>query len=206
MTSRVKKILSIVIISVIVLITALTVILAIVPKRLYNPVTEGYYRVAVYKDGKDAGGYNLTGDMTDKEKDFKKKLARYLDESFKDNCLSAVFQGTGRNESKVISKNEENIVSNIAKASGAVVLRFEYSEAQKLIFNGKEYKNSQASDPTKTITFTRIYMPLSNDGDFQERIVYLTSGTSTTSSYQIKFLAHQGDLYNYISSLENDSL
>ena len=69
MTSRVKKILSIVIISVIVLITALTVILAIVPKRLYNPVTEGYYRVAVYKDGKDAGGYNLTGDMTDKEKD-----------------------------------------------------------------------------------------------------------------------------------------
>lgn len=206
MTSRVKKILSIVIISVIVLITALTVILAIVPKRLYNPVTEGYYRVAVYKDGKDAGGYNLTGDMTDKEKDFKKKLARYLDESFKDNCLSSLFQGTGRYESKVISKNEENIVSNIAKASGAVVLRFEYSEAQKLIFNGKEYKNSQASDPTKTITFTRIYMPLSNDGDFQERIVYLTSGTSTTSSYQIKFLAHQGDLYNYISSLENDSL
>ena len=76
---------------------------------------------------------------------------------------------------------------------------------QKLIFNGKEYKNPlRPVDQDETITFTKIYMPLSNDSDFQERVVYLTKGDNK-SSYQIKFLAHQGDLYNFVQNLENDS-
>lgn len=205
MTSKVKKILSIVIISVIVAITALTIILAIVPKRLYNPVVSGYDRVAVYKDGKGVGYDLVENQMTDKQRAFKADLEKYLSDSFKDNMLSSIFQGTGRYENKVVSKNEENVVTNIAKASGSICLVFEYYEEQKLIFNGEEYKNPKATDPTKTITFTKIYMPLSADSDFQERVVYLTSGDSKTSSYQIKFLAHQGDLYNFVQNLENDS-
>ena len=112
---------------------------------------------------------------------------------------------TGRFENKVVSKDEGNVSTSIAKASGSVCLVFEYYEEQKLIFNGKEYKNPlRPVDQDETITFTKIYMPLSNDSDFQERVVYLTKGDNK-SSYQIKFLAHQGDLYNFVQNLENDS-
>ncbi len=206
MTSKVKKILSIVIISVIVAITALTIILAIVPKRLYNPVVSGYDRVAVYKDGKGVGYDLVENQMTDKQLAFKADLEKYLSDSFKDNMLSSIFQGTGRYENKVVSKNEENVVTNIAKASGSICLVFEYYEEQKLIFNGEEYKNPlRPVGQNETITFTKIYMPLSKDSDFQERVVYLTSGDSKESSFQIKFLAHQGDLYSFVQGLEDDS-
>ena len=205
MTSRVKKILSIVIISVIVAITVLTIVLAIVPKRLYNPVVSGYDRVAVYKDGRGVGYDLVENQMTDKQSAFKADLEKYLGDSFKDNLLSSIFQGTGRFENKVVSKDEGNVSTSIAKASGSVCLVFEYYEEQKLIFNGKEYKNPlRPVDQDETITFTKIYMPLSNDSDFQERVVYLTKGDNK-SSYQIKFLAHQGDLYNFVQNLENDS-
>ena len=80
-----------------------------------------------------------------------------------------------------------------------------YIQYPEINHNGKEYKNPlRPVDQDETITFTKIYMPLSNDSDFQERVVYLTKGDNK-SSYQIKFLAHQGDLYNFVQNLENDS-
>ena len=41
-SSNVKKILSIVIVSLVLAITAVTIILAVVPKTLYNPIADGY--------------------------------------------------------------------------------------------------------------------------------------------------------------------
>jgi hypothetical protein len=56
-TSNVKKILSIVILSLILAITITTIVLAVVPKKLYNPITDNYKAITVYKD-KVSNTYN----------------------------------------------------------------------------------------------------------------------------------------------------
>ena len=65
----------------------------------------------------------------------------------------------------------------------------------------KKFKNPQAVDPDKVVTFRKLVMPLTSTEDFQERIVYLVD-VDGNCNYQIKFLAHQSDLYNYVESLQ----
>ena len=52
MTSKVKKIISIVIISLILAITVAVVVLALIPKKLYNPVPTDYTTLTVYRNKK----------------------------------------------------------------------------------------------------------------------------------------------------------
>lgn len=195
-SSKVKKIISIVIISLVLAITIATVVLALVPKKLYNPIASDYDYVTVYqKDSSQA--YTVYPKDNDKTKI--NNISKYLDKSLQDNILSSIFQGTSKFESKIVVESTTSVISNIA--SGSTCLVFGYVEEQTLMFNGKEYKNTNAKDPEKSITFNKLVMPLSNDKDFQERVVYVMDNGSN-SSYQIKFLAHQSDLYNYIESLE----
>lgn len=198
-SNKVKKIISIVIISVVMAIIVATIVLALIPKRLYNPITEGYEFVAIYQKDNDTSNRYFTNSESEEQKDVTSKIAEYLEDSFKDNVLSSIFQGTGRYDYRVV-KASTSIESNVTK--NATCVAFGYKEEQKLIFKGEEYKNSQATDPTKTITFVKLVMPVSNDNDFQERTVYLVDSDGS-SDYQIKFLAHQNKLYTYIEeSLE----
>lgn len=195
-SSKVKKIISIVIISLVLAITVATIVLALVPKKLYNPIASDYDYVTVYQ--KDASQPNTVyPDDSDKTKI--NNISKYLDKSLQDNILSSIFQGISKFESKIVVESTTSVISNIA--SGSTCLVFGYVNDQTLMFNGKEYKNNNAKDPEKTITFNKLVMPLSNDKDFQERVVYVMDNGSN-SNYKIKFLAHQSDLYNYIESLE----
>lgn len=198
-SSKVKKIISIVIISVVMAIIVATVVLALVTKTFYNPIADGYNYIAIYQKDNSTSNRYSTNDDREEQKEVTGKIAEYLEKSFKDNILSSMFQGTGSFENKVVYVST-NIESNVLKNSTCLV--FGYLDEQKLIFNGQEYKNPQATDPTKTVTFNKLVMPLSNDNDFQERVVYLVDGNGN-SNYQIKFLAHQSDLYTYVEeSLE----
>lgn len=198
-SSKVKKIVSIVIISVVLAITILTVVLALVPKKLYNPIAEGYDYITIYKKSGSVPNTYMTDEDREDQKIVTEYVAKNLEKSIKDNVLSSIFQGTGKFEAKVVVTTTNNVKSSIA--SGNTCLIFGYIDEQKLIFNGKEYKNTQATDPTKTITFKELVMPISKDSDFQERVVYLMDEDGN-SYYQIKFLAHQSDMYEYIESLE----
>lgn len=199
-TSKIKKILSIVIITLILALTVTTIVLAIVPKRLYNPVTNGYMSVAVYRNKKDRM-YFATDDANAEDEAFNTKLSKLLSDSVKDNVLSSIFQGTGKFKSEVTSRDEGDVMTNVAKVSDGMCLVFMYDEEQTLMFNGKVYKNPQATDKDKTVTYTQIFMPIANDQDFQERTVYLAD-SSNQSDYQIKFLAHQSDIYDLINNLD----
>ena len=201
-TSKIKKILSIVIITLILALTVTTIVLAIVPKRLYNPVTNGYMSVAVYRNKKDRM-YFATDDANAEDKAFNTKLSKLLSDSVKDNVLSSIFQGTGKFKSEVTPRDEGNVMTNVAKVSDGMCLVFMYDEEQTLMFNGKVYKNPQATgkDKDKPVTYTKIFMPIANDQDFQERTVYLAD-SSNQSAYQIKFLAHQSDIYDLINNLD----
>ena len=72
-TTKVKKILSIVIISLILAVTILTIVLALVPKKLYNPISEGYSAVTVYKD-KNSNTYTFTGEISEEQRSFRDNL------------------------------------------------------------------------------------------------------------------------------------
>lgn len=196
-SNKAKKIVSIVIISVVLAITILTVVLALIPKRLYNPIANGYDYITVYK--KDASVNNYTDEDSDEQKAIIDNIAKYLEKSTKDNVLSSIFQGTGKFEYRIVVAPTSNVETSIAKNSTCLI--FGYIDEQKLMFDGKEYKNPQATDPTKTITFQKLVMPVANDRDFQERTVYVVDGEGN-SDYQIKFIAHQSDLYTYIESLQ----
>lgn len=196
-SNKAKKIVSIVIISVVLAITILTVVLALIPKRLYNPIANGYDYITVYK--KDASVNNYTDEDSDEQKAIIDNIAKYLEKSTKDNVLSSIFQGTGKFEYRIVVATTSNVETSIAKNSTCLI--FGYIDEQKLMFDGKEYKNPQATDPTKTITFQKLVMPVANDRDFQERTVYVVDGEGN-SDYQIKFIAHQSDLYTYIESLQ----
>lgn len=197
MSSKVKKIISIVIISLVLAITITTVVLAIVPKKFYNPIVEGYDYVTVYKKDQTNLRSFYTKDESDKET--LDNIQTYLEKSVKDNILSTIFQGTASFDNKIIVETTSNVISNVA--SGKACLVFGYVDAQTLMFNGAVYNNPDSKK--ETITFNKLVMPISDDEDFQERTIYVMD-ESTTSNYKIKFLAHQSDLYDYIESIDFD--
>lgn len=197
-SSKVKKIVSIVIISLVLAITIVTVVLALVPNKLYNPIVSDYDYVTVYKkDESDIRVYY----PDDSDKTVINNIATYLKKSVQDNILSSMFQGTSKFENKIVVEVTNSVLSNVASGSNCLV--FGYVEEQTLMWNGKEYRNPNAtgSNKDKVIKFNKLVMPLSNDQDFQEREVYVIDSGSN-SNYKIKFLAHQSELYNYIESLE----
>lgn len=199
-SSKVKKIISIVIVSIIVAIALTTVVLAIVPKRLYNPIVDGYYTVTVYNN-KDTKYQYMGNNSSEEQKTFNTKLRELVDKSVKDNLLSAIFQGTGSFEVKVESTNQGNVMNKVANVDNAVCLVYNYlDDEQTLKFGDEVYINSQATTADKTVKFTKIFMPITNNDSFEECIVYLAN-SENTSNYQIKFLAHQADLYSYLTSL-----
>lgn len=212
-SSKVKKILSITIIALVLAITVLTIVFALVPKKLYNPVTTDYTYVYVHQKDNDYGSFMKNNDEQKKEID---KINELLSDSTKDNLLSSIFQGTSKFDYRVVVEKatvssitssgtylifggytgdaEENAVLEDGTADGSS------TDGKMLIFKGEKYKNAQSTTPKLTIRYQKMIMPLSNDTDFQERVVYLVDKDGN-SNYQIKFLAHQSDLYNYVESL-----
>ena len=192
-SSNVKKILSIVIVSLVLAITALTIILALIPKTLYNPIADGYSYVYVHQKDDEYNTYLANSDSQE-QKDVLSKIDELLEESIRDNLLSSIFQGTGSFDTRVvIDDKKDRVMSDVAKASGATSLVFGYANDQEFVFKGEKYKNPQAKDPDKVVTFRKLVMPLTSTEDFQERIVYLVD-VDGNCNYQIKFLAHQCDL------------
>ncbi len=189
-----KKVLSIVIISLVLAITITTVVLALIPKKLYNPIADSYRYITIYQ--KDNDTYNLYDtNGTDEQKQVCSAIAENMKKSLKDNVLSSIFQGTGKYDESIVVSKVSSVESSIAK--GKTCLIFGWLEKQKLTIKGEEYTPSNSND---VVTYTQLVMPVENDNDFQERIVYVLNSDGS-STYQIKFLAHQSDLYSYINGL-----
>jgi hypothetical protein len=204
-TSNVKKVLSIVILTVIIAITIATVVLAIVPKNLYNPIDYDYKAITVYKD-KKPNIYNATESGSTQDKDVIKNIVNYHKMSIRDSLLSTIFQGTGSFEERVVYEEvSTDCMSNVAKKANTICLIFNYLDEQTLVLNGEECTHPKATGEGKTITYTKLYMPVLNYDDFQECTIYLT-GSDNKSNFQIKFLAHQSELFDYLSDLKWDTV
>ena len=208
-SNTLKKVLSIVIIAIISAVVITTCVLAFVQKSLYNPITEiskdmdSFYTLTVYKDGYYGVHHNSDSETEDKKQVIKDVKEMQID-STKASILSLMFQGTSDYEPRIITSVAGNVMTSIAKAKGSVCLVYDYlDEEQTLLWEGEVYKNSQAKDPNAPITFRKLIIPVSNTDEFGVCTAYLVD-KDNKSSYQIEFLAHQSEIYEYLINITWD--
>lgn len=205
---KTKKVVSITIIAVMVALVLVTIILAVVPKRFEDPILSNYSTITVYKDNLSQQ-YYYTPNATEKSQktnnEIFEKIGQLHKESLKDSVLSALFQGTGSFNVRVENNSISNTIQTVIGSSGEnVALVFTYldEEPQVLQINGKPYRDTSRINQD-IVKFNMIVMPINTSDSFEETTIYLldSASSSNTSSYQVKFLSHQKDLYNYIKDL-----
>lgn len=203
----VKKIVSISVVSLVLALVVATIVLALIPKRLANPITEGYASVTVYKDSLDKqyfkDFYN-SANATEAEKKYNAVYSEITDlhkDSLKDNLLSAMFQGLGKFGIEVVPSLEADVIKNVAKAEGnCLVFTYIGENKQVLKVNGEVYYDETALK-SEAVEYDMVVMPLSANGGFEERVIYLADRETGKSQYQLKFLADQSELNEYIENL-----
>lgn len=199
-SKNLKKIISISIISLVLALTAVVIILAIVPKRHYDPVDRDYDSVIVWRETVSNAYLLKDGEIGSDESDaIAKKIVELHEESLKDNVLSSLFQGTSSFSPKVTHYSHSNVKTEFQK-DGVISIVFNYPEEQTLMFQGKEYKNTTAQ-VSKTVKFRMAVLVLTNSSSFEKATLYLTD-EDYESECQIEFIAHQSDLYEYIKNLD----
>ena len=204
----VKKIVSISVVSLVLALVVATIVLALVPKRLANPVTEGYASITVYKDNLDKQYFKdffNSANATDAEKKYNAVYGEIADlhaDSLKDNLLSSMFQGLGKFGIEVVASLESDVIANVAKKEGnCLVFTYINEEKQILKINGEVYYDETALK-SEAVEFDMIVMPLSSEKNgFEERVIYLADRETGKSQYQLKFLADQSELNEYIENL-----
>ena len=203
-TNLVKKILSIAVVSLVVALVLVVIILALIPKRLENPIASGYTSITAYKGNVDQTYYytsNATEEDSVKENEIFREIESLHAESLKDSLLSVLFQGTGGFSTRVEASYYSNAITQ-AKTDSDMVLVFTYTTGDKTLqINGQDYRHETAVSST-LVTFDMIVMPLNSSDSFEECTIYLADRESKNTSYQVKFLAHQSELIEYINSLE----
>ena len=200
-TNKVKKVLSIVILSIIVAITIATIVLAVVPKNQYDPIADNYKVITVYKD-KKTQNYENVENVSEEKKSVVARIKEEHAASLQDNLLSSIFQGTSSFEKSVVyEKTSTDCKANVANIDGVVCLVFDYLNEQTLKIDGEAYTHSDAKGEGNTITYRKVFMQVSNNDDYQECVAYLAD-SNNKSNFKIKFLAHQGDLYDYLVNLD----
>ena len=117
----------------------------------------------------------------------------------KDTLLSAIFQGTGSFSLKVDKQNTvSNVITTIAEAEGNAVV-FEFSSKQVLKINGEVYEDELSTKGV--IEYDMIVLPLGTSENFEECTAYFANASTKKSVCQVKFLAHQSELNEYVGSL-----
>lgn len=203
----VKKIVSISVVSLVLALVIATIVLALVPKKLANPVVDGYASITVYKDGLDKqyfkDFYN-SANATEAEKKYNAvygEITELHKESLQDNLLSAMFQGLGKFGIEVVPSLESDVIKNVAKAEGnCLVFTYIGEDKQILKINGEVYYDEKAFQ-SEAVEYDMIVMPLSSGSGFEERVIYLADRETGKSQYQLKFLADQSELNDYIENL-----
>lgn len=203
----VKKIVSISVVSLVLALVIATIVLALVPKKLANPVADGYASITVYKDSLDKqyfkDFYN-SANATEAEKKYNAvygEITELHKESLQDNLLSAMFQGLGKFGIEVVPSLQSDVIKNVAKAEGnCLVFTYIGEDKQILKINGEVYYEEKAFQ-SEAVEYDMIVMPLSSGSGFEERVIYLADRETGKSQYQLKFLADQSELNDYIENL-----
>lgn len=196
-TKSVKKILSIVIVSVVLLLTVATIILAVIPKKQYNPISvRDYAGVTVWRSTLSNNYYWNDNDSTAEANEVIDDLMLLIDESVEDNMLSSMFQGALGYNPEVTKTTKNTDLKSLYDGKGILCLVFNYlDDVQTLKIDNVEYKHETAFN-SNTVEYNQIIMPITNNESYEECTLYLVKNNAT--EYKITYHAHQSEIYNYI--------
>lgn len=186
-----KKIIAIISGCLVAILLTVTIVLACTQFTATSVVNDGAYAVEVFK-----GSSTSTVTIDDSRDEFK-QIMKLHKASLKENNLSSLFQGAKGFDAQV--KNEEVAISTITSNESTYVLHFMYDEAQNLKLNKENYTDK---DNNKVVTYTHLYVVVNNSANYQEYKVYLADGVATKSYYNVKLIAQQADLYEYVGQLK----
>ena len=186
-----KKIASIIIISIVTLLVAATVVLALVPLTKYNAINEGYNLVTVYKNS-----YTNYKTFMPEDDEFE-KFEELHKKGLKQNILSTMFQGALKDKSsleKVTSTSLQNVITDNA----GYFVEFEYDSEQTLIWDNKEYTYKDGTTE-KVAKYTSLVLEVKNTDSFANTTVYVVNGS--TYMFKITCEAHQAELFSFVNDL-----
>ena len=198
-TQNAKKIISIVVVALVLAVTIATIVLALVPTKLYNPITKDKLQsVTIYRDElSNVYLYNFEGQES--KTAVCNELIGLHEKSLQDNTLSSLFQRATSYKASVNKESIANTLESKIDVAGVLALIFTFSEDQELVFNGEVYKDTTLVSSTP-VKYRKLMMIINNTESYEETVVYLTD-SSNRSNYNIKFLAHQSELYDHIKNI-----
>ena len=192
--SKCKKIFAIIMLTLIVLLVAATIVLAVVPKQYYDAVYDSangtVSNITVYHNGKNNSYFSDSEEYG--------KIVELYKKSSKENLLLSLFEGTLGAEPTIESYSTTLTLNN----SENTYVAFKFSSTQTLKFKGETYKNTSGN----SITFNAIVVSIGNDSNNLANVnVYIctsVAGSSAVPQYKITTLAKQHELLTHIESLE----
>lgn len=189
-----KKVISIIAITLVALLVGATVTLACVKTNTPDVLSKlGVYDnvnyVKVYKEGSEYQVFDA------QNSDVVKKIVELHKDAHKENTLSALFQGATGYDASFTTL--ESSISKTDILSGNICISFILKDSQNLVWNKKEILNSK----DKNVTYKEVLVQLNNSENFADVNVYIMNETNS-SLYKVKTVAHQAKLYSYVSDME----
>ena len=187
-----KKTISIIIISIVVLLVGATIALALIPYTCYNPINKDFSIITVYKNS-----YNNQNTYISSQEEYE-EITKLYNESLEQNILSTMFQGALGDKTNIEKVSSTTVKTLMNAEDAGYFIEFDYNEAQTLIWEDEEYTymDGQTEKVTK---YTSLILEVKNTDSFAETTVYVVNGSSFI--FKITCNAHQADLFDYINKL-----
>lgn len=189
-----KKVLTIVALSLVGLIVITTIVLGFINVSFEQVTINEAYSLTVYKNGDDQ-----TYLKTDTDTTVFNDLNNLFNKQSEQSILKSLFTGAFSVEAEVI--NEATTLSQNQKLNNGYWLVYKFDQEQTLKIDGEEYKDITQKE--QTVTYKKLAVSVVKTEDMELVTMYIFSTTaSTTATHTIRVYANLASTYEYISNLE----
>jgi hypothetical protein len=186
-----KKILTIVALSLVGLLIVTTIVLGFIPSDFSQLSVTEAYKVTYHK------GPQFQVLYKDTNADEFNKLVDLFENQSEQSVLKSLFTGAYSNEPSV--KNEATSMTTKLTSGKWLVYRFD--NAQTLYINGEKHEDKTQTDPT--VTFKKLAMSVIETDGLQEVTMYIfDTPNATTATHTITVYADLTATLEYINNLE----
>lgn len=195
-----RKLLTIIALTIVLILSATTITLALV-KSNFNQVSLNNIQFIDVYYGSKHGNFANTGET--EKKVFEEILNNYK-KGTKESILSSLFQGAYSEDAKAEIINSSWTFSPNSEKT-YIVFTYKNGNLPKITLNGKEYEHETKGK----IEYKAVYIEVEKSEYLVKINAYFIEAESAdnkTSNFRVQFVAHHDALYNYIVSLNEDSL
>ena len=192
-----KKILTIVALSLCGVIATVVLIMGIVKTDFNQLITNDATYINVYMNG-NSNSYNNDSDEFD-------ELYKLYYKGTKEVVLSSLFQGAYSSDANAEINKSTTTLSSLTSSTSKTYLKFHYADAKQVILNGEVYEDDTLTTTDKTVYYTDVLVEIAYSSVLTKVTAYIQNIDSYTSStYQVSFVTNHVELYDYITELNNE--